>query len=36
MERICPYCKRYVPSEYDFDEHKELCKDINKDMRDWI
>ena len=31
--RECPYCKRIVPSEYDFAEHKKLCKNVDPECR---
>lgn len=26
--RQCPYCKRIVPTSYDFAEHKMICKNV--------
>ena len=39
--RKCPYCKRIVPIDYNYNEHKKLCKRLmlykeNKDACDTI
>jgi len=26
--RMCPYCGRYVPADYNFNEHKKICKNV--------
>lgn len=26
----------HISSEYSFSEHKSICKNIDKDLRDWI
>lgn len=31
--RECPYCNRVVPSDYNFNEHKKLCKRVDKYTR---
>ena len=31
--RICPYCQRYIPTEYSFAEHKKLCKNVHPLVR---
>ena len=31
--RQCPYCKRIVPTEYDFNEHKRICKNVHENWR---
>ncbi len=28
--RECPYCGRHIPIDYNFNEHKKLCKAFNK------
>lgn len=30
--RECPYCKRKVPPQYNFNEHKGMCKKINNKL----
>ena len=27
--RECPYCHRIIPPQYSFEEHKELCKNVD-------
>jgi len=27
--RYCKYCDRTVPSDYDLQEHKRICKDVD-------
>lgn len=31
--RYCEYCDRYIPSQYNFNEHKKICKNINPSLR---
>jgi hypothetical protein len=31
----CKYCERNIPSDYDFEEHTEMCKNL-WDARDWM
>ncbi len=31
--RLCSYCKRIIPPQYDFEEHKELCRNVNKETK---
>ena len=28
--RQCPYCKRIVPPDYYFNDHKKICKNVPK------
>ena len=28
--RMCPYCHRKVPLDYNFSEHKRLCKEYTR------
>lgn len=30
--RLCPYCNRVIPSQYDFYEHKRICKNVYEQM----
>lgn len=31
--RYCKYCDRTIPNEYDFNEHKKICKNIDPILR---
>ena len=31
--RLCSYCGRIIPPQYDFNEHKKLCKNVDKAIR---
>lgn len=31
--RLCPYCKRVIPPQYNFNGHKKLCKNVDKEIR---
>jgi len=31
--RVCPYCNRHIPSDYNFSEHKRICKSVDSTFR---
>ena len=31
--RLCPYCRRTIPPQYDFNGHKKICRNVNKEIK---